>query len=115
MGLYAQWKDMVETANTHVKGNAFWKEYLQKEKEAYRYILGNGLSKLEGKLKEIAGKLNMDAVVFAGFMDGINTSLKNEVELDSLQEDTELSCEIDFEKLYWNMHEAKANWLYTLE
>jgi hypothetical protein len=114
MGLYTQWKGMVETASAQAGGNAFWGEYLEKEKEAYRYILGNGLNKLEGRLKEIAGKLNMDPVVFAGFMDGINTSLKDEAELDSLHEETELSCEIDFEKLYWNMHEAKASWLYTL-
>ena len=57
----------------------------------------------------------MEPVVFTGFLDGINTSLKEELDLDSLDEETELSSEIDFEKLYWNMHEAKADWLYNLK
>lgn len=35
--------------------------------------------------------------------------------MDSLDEETELAAEIDFEKLYWNMHEAKADWLYNLQ
>lgn len=115
MGLYAKWKDMMEAKSGQEQNNTFWKEYLEKEKEAYRYILENDLSKLEGRLEETAEKLSMDPVTFSGFLDGINTSLKDEIDLDSLEADTELSSEIDFEKLYWNMNEAKADWLYTLE
>ena len=31
-----------------------------------------------------------------------------------MEEDTEVKIEIDPEKLYYNMVEAKANWLYEL-
>lgn len=115
MGLYEQWKEMAAAESGHQENDAFWNNYLEKEKDNYAYILENRLNKLEGKLDELAAKFNMEPVVFAGFLDGINTSLVNELELDSLAADTVLSAEIDFEKLYWNMLDAKAEWLYTLE
>ena len=70
-----------------------------------------------GKLEEaerLTRRLRYGTCGIYGFLDGINTSLKEELDLDSLDEETELSSEIDFEKLYWNMHEAKADWLYNL-
>lgn len=115
MGLYEQWKKAVEGLVTPQQQNAFWADYFEKEKENYRSILERRMGKLEGKLKDLADGFGMEPVVFTGFLDGINTSLKEELDLDSLDEETELSSEIDFEKLYWNMHEAKADWLYNLK
>lgn len=115
MGLYEQWKKTVEGLATPHQQNAFWTDYFEKEKENYRRILENRIEKLEGKLKDLAGEFGMDPVMFAGFLDGINTSLKEGLDLDSLDEETELSAEIDFEKLYWNMHEARADWLFNLQ
>lgn len=115
MGLYTQWKQMAEAQREQSEYNAFWNEYLEKEKDNYRYILENRMNHLDGKLGELAEKFKMEPVVFAGFLDGINTSLTEEVELDSLTEETIIAAEIDFEKLYWNMLEAKADWLYNLE
>lgn len=34
--------------------------------------------------------------------------------IDTMEEDTEVKIEIDPEKLYYNMVEAKADWLYGL-
>ncbi|NMA35141.1 MAG: SEC-C domain-containing protein [Clostridiaceae bacterium] len=115
MGLYEQWKNSVEGLATPQQQNVFWAGYFEKEKENYRCILEKRIEKLEGKLKDLASGFGMDTVTFTGFLDGINTSLKEQVDLDSLEEETELSVEIDFEKLYWNMHEARADWLYNLE
>lgn len=115
MGLYEQWKEMAQAHQGQAEYNAFWNEYLDKEKSYYQYILENHLNKLEGRLGDLASKFDMEPVVFTGFLDGINTSLTSELELDTLDEDTMLSSEIDFEKLYWNMHEAKADWLYNLK
>ena len=50
-----------------------------------------------------------------GFLDGINSSLITELDLESLTEASEIDAEIDFEKLFWNMMDCKAEWLYTLE
>jgi hypothetical protein len=115
MGLYEQWKRAAEAGTNPQMQNAFWKDYLERETENYRYILENRIEKIEGRLADAAARFNMDPAVFTGFLDGINTSLTQELDLDSLSEDTELSAKIDFEKLYWNMHEAKADWLYNLK
>ncbi len=115
MGLYEQWKGMAEADRNQNEYNEFWNGYLEKEKQIYRYILENHMNKIEGRLDELAAKFSMEPVVFAGFLDGINTSLAKELELGPLENESQLSLEIDFEKLYWNMHEAKADWLYGLE
>ena len=57
----------------------------------------------------------MSETMFAGFLDGINTSLVTSIDVESVEPDTEIVLDIDFEKLYFNMHEAKADWLYNLK
>ena len=37
-----------------------------------------------------------------------------ELDLDLLTEDSNIKLEIDFEKLFYNMLDAKAHWLYNL-
>ena len=106
---------MAEADRDQNEYNEFWNGYLEKEKQIYRYILENHLNKIEGRLDELATKFSMEPAVFAGFLDGINTSLVKEVELGPLENESQLSLEIDLEKLYWNMHEAKADWLYNLK
>ena len=56
----------------------------------------------------------MTPEVFTGFMDGINDSLVCGYEIDKLAEDTDIELKVDFEKLFYNMLDAKAKWLYTL-
>ena len=68
-----------------------------------------------GKVKELAEKYNTEILIMTGFLDGINESLKGyENPIDTMEEDTEVKIEIDPEKLYYNMVEAKATWLYEL-
>ena len=57
----------------------------------------------------------MDNVTFMGFLDGIRTSLDNDLELESLDGDSGIELSINLEKLYYNMLEARADWLYGLE
>jgi Uncharacterized protein conserved in bacteria len=115
MGLFEQWKETVNKERSKNETDTFWKNYLEKEKNNYEYILENKQDKFEGTVSELAAKFDMDKVTFAGFIDGINTSLKEPVKLDDIEADTVISIEIDFEKLYFNMLDAKADWLYTLE
>jgi hypothetical protein len=115
MTLYDQWREISEQERTPQANEAFWKEYFLREKDNYAYILANNLKTLNGPVSEVAGIFNMDTVTFTGFLDGINTSLVNEVDLDTLEEATVLDAEIDFEKLYFNMLDAKADWLYNLQ
>lgn len=114
MSLYEQWKDLANMQQTQQAQAAFWSEYFNAETENYKKILANKDTVFSGKLSELAKEFGMTDVVFAGFMDGINESLKEGYELDSLTEESEISLNVDFEKLFYNMLDAKAKWLYTL-
>ena len=115
MELFEQWKAKAAKERDQADHDDFWNTYLEKEKIVYEYLLENHNSITEGRQSELAEKFGMDPSTFTGFLDGINTSLVKEIELDDVKEDSEIKLEIDFEKLYWNMLEAKAEWLYTLE
>ena len=70
---------------------------------------------VEGTVKELADKYETDLLIMTGFLDGINESLKGyENPIETMDENTVVKIEIDPEKLYWNMVEAKADWLYNL-
>ncbi len=114
MSIYEQWREIADAERTPQENESFWKDYFLKEKDNYAYILGNNLKTLKGELNELASTFNMDNVTFTGFLDGINTSLVQEIDLESLEETTVLDAEIDYEKLYFNMLDAKAEWLYNL-
>lgn len=114
MTLFEQWREIAEQERTPQANEAFWKDYFLKEKDNYAYILANNLKILKGPLSELADTFNMDPVTFIGFLDGINTSLESEIDLEPLEEATLLDSEINYEKLYFNMLDAKADWLYNL-
>lgn len=115
MGLFEQWQETANKQRNEQEHNAFWTDYLAKEKSIYETLLENHDTIYEGIIAELAGKLGMGNIEFTGFLDGINTSLVNEIDLDTVSEDTAIKLEIDFEKLYFNMLDAKAEWLYNLE
>ena len=92
-----------------------WSRYFQIEKGIYEQILSDPAQVIEGTVKELADKYNTDTLIMTGFLDGINESLKGyENPIETMDEDTQVKIEIDPEKLYYNMVEAKANWLYEL-
>ena len=114
--LLQQWRDIAydETAD---KGRLqrFWGTYFQIEKEIYEQLLTNPDEEVKGTVKELAEKYETEILIMTGFLDGINESLKGyENPIDTMEEDTLVKIEIDPEKLYYNMVEAKASWLYEL-
>ena len=70
---------------------------------------------LKGKVSDLAEKFECDKVIFTGFLDGVTTSLKNELDVTKITPDSEIDLDIDFEKLYFNMHKADADYLWGLE
>ncbi len=114
MSFYSDWKKYTEQERSAKETEDFWTEYFEKEKKNYEKILENSKEVIEGKYKELADKFEMDEVTFAGFLDGINESLKEELKIEKLKADSDVRLDIDYKKLYWNMHEARANWLYNL-
>ena len=114
MSLYKQWVDLME-GQTDETFDAFWKEYSETETRIYTHILESKEPRLAGKFSELTAKFEADPVIFMGFLDGIQTSLNNPMELEAVNEDTEIDLDIDFEKLFFNMLKADADYLYTLK
>ncbi|WP_028828399.1 SEC-C metal-binding domain-containing protein [Proteocatella sphenisci] len=114
MSLYSKWDKKAYQIDNQSEYDTFWGEYLPKEAKFYEYLLENHKEILKGTVKEIAEKFEVDALTVIGFLDGINTSLVSELDMESLEEETLLALEIDFEKLYFNMLAAKADWLYEM-
>ena len=96
--------------------DAFWEEYSATETKIYQHILSHKDEHLKGKVGDLVEFFNVNKVIFVGFLDGIQTSLKTEpMDLKKVTLDTEIDLDVDFEKLYFNMLKADADYLYTLE
>jgi len=115
MSLLKQWKEIAYLERDQEEYDAFWGEYLPKEQTIYVDLLNNFETPFSGTVSELADKFNLDTTTFLGFLDGINASLTTEIELETLTEESTIELSIDFVKLYYNMHEASADWLYNLE
>ncbi len=114
MSLYSTWKKIAFDHKQEQEALKFWNEYCEVEKSIYERILEGNITNIKGKVAELAKEYGVDDVTFVGFIDGINTSLKPEINLEELDENTDVELNIDLEKLYYNMHDAKADWLYNL-
>ena len=97
------------------KGERFWAEYFVLEKGIYEQLLSDPDNVVKGTVSELAQKYDLAVMYMVGFLDGINESLKVENPIEELEDTTEVSLEYDPEKLYKNMVDAKADWLYNLE
>ena len=93
----------------------FWDRYSDTEIKVYSDILENPSRITSGSFSELVDKYEADEALFMGFLDGINTSLKTPLELESVEHETAIALDVDFEKLYLNMLEAGADHLYLLD
>ncbi len=114
MRLYKEWRDLAESQTKETVDN-FWTEYSDAEIKIYQDILANKKTHFEGVISELAEQYDVRPVIFMGFIDGIQTSIEKELDLDKLQPDSNISMDIDFEKLFFNMLKADAGHLYSLE
>lgn len=117
MTLYEQWNNYGEDARERSveEYKKVVENYLSRERDVYNYLLSNTNEVVEGTIAELGKRFNMNEVEFLGYVDGINASLKNgEYDLDKLTGESVVRLEFDLEKLYWNMLDAKADWLYKL-
>ena len=92
----------------------FWQHYFLLEKGVYEKLLANPDEAVEGTVKQLAEKYELSIMEMTGFLDGINDSLVTPNPIEEMDEDTQVSLEFDKEKLYKNMVDAKADWLYEL-
>jgi len=114
MSLQQQWDQALELAEQTGQNHVFWTEYYELERLAYAKILSAKQTQYSGTAGELAAGFGLDPTLFWGFCDGINTSLTQEQTLEDMTEETPISLDIVWEKLYYNMHGARAEWLYNL-
>lgn len=114
MSLYTEWNENLKNITTQEEYQEFFKDYMGREAECYKKILESKNPVIEGTIQDLAEKNDMTAMQFVGFLDGANTSFMEAVDLEALTDDSEIKAELDWEKLLWNMHDAKAEWLYGM-
>ena len=113
MTLFEQWKDLIENQREDTF-QEFWKEYSDAETKIYSDILDRYDEKIEGTLGELAEKYEVRPIIFMGFLDGIDSSLKNSNDFESFDEDSKVELEIVPETLFYNMLAAGADYLFSL-
>lgn len=115
MALLQEWREVAYSQTTDKKKlQEFWKEYFELEKGIYEQLLANPDEVVTGTVKELAEKYGVSIQIMTGFLDGINDSLKEPNPIEEMTEDTVVNLGFDKEKLYKNMVDAKADWLYNL-
>jgi hypothetical protein len=116
MALLQEWRDYAYAYDDNTQaGQQFWLSYFAIEKGIYEKLLADKDTVVSGTVKELAEQFDTELKLFVGFLDGINDSLKTENPIDTMEEDTVVTLDIDYELLYKNMIACKAEWLYTLE
>ena len=115
MALLEEWQKIAyDQQADRGKLQKFWQRYFMLEKGVYEKLLTNPDEKVEGTVKELAEKYDLSIMDMTGFLDGINDSLVTPNPIDTMEEHTKVSLAFDKEKLYKNMVDAKADWLYEL-
>ena len=115
MALLQEWREIAYSQQAdRAQLQKFWTDYFMIEKGIYEELLKDPDAEVKGTVKELAEKYNQDVLTMVGFLDGINDSLKIANPIETMTEDTVVSLAFDKERLYKNMVDAKADWLYEL-
>lgn len=115
MGLLQEWREYAYGVDMNSRqGKAIWDKYFAQEKAIYEQLLADPSQVVTGTVRELADRYGMELNYMAGFLDGINESLKTPNPIEEMEEETTVALDIDLEKLYYHMVEARADWLYEL-
>ena len=115
MALLQDWRAVAYSQDTDKKVlQKFWQEYFLQEKAIYEELLADPDTVVTGTVQELADRYHVTVQTMTGFLDGINDSLTEPNPIEEMTEDTVVSLGFDKTKLYMNMVDAKADWLYGL-
>ena len=115
MALLQDWRAVAYSQDTDKKAlQKFWQEYFLQEKAIYEELLADPDTVVTGTVQELADRFSVSIQTMTGFLDGINDSLVEPNPIEEMTEDTVVSLGFDKTKLYKNMVDAKADWLYNL-
>ncbi len=114
MALFEKWTDMVVDYVKTKGEKAFWQEYSSVEERIYRELLKEKDQEFTFRISDFAKEMKTTPEFIMGFLDGVNESLETPVDVEKLEENDEVTLKPDYEKLYFNMLDAKADYLYNL-
>lgn len=114
MALFEKWTDMVVDYVKTKGEKAFWQEYSSVEERIYRELLKEKDQEFTFRISGFAKEMKTTPEFIMGFLDGVNESLETPVDVEKLEENDEVTLKPDYEKLYFNMLDAKADYLYNL-
>ena len=113
MKLYDAWKRLsLDQQGQPVKH--VWDEYLAIEKNVYANILKNKTMRIDCTVAEFAEKYGLSATHACAFFDGIRECVDGLPELSDIEETSSIAFDIEYERLFKQMVEYKAESLYTL-
>ncbi len=115
MSLLQEWEASIPDSTNQQAYQKYWNDFFHTEEEIYKKILASKEKAIKGTVEELAKYYNTSVHEMVGFLDGIKESLTGELDVEALEADSLVDIEIDHEKLLFNMHKAKADWLYSLE
>ena len=73
MALLQEWQSIAYNEKADkVQLQQFWQRYFELEKGVYEKLLENPDQVVEGTVKELADKFNLEIMAMVGFLDGIN-------------------------------------------
>ena len=113
MNIYKKWVQGAYDSQGNVV-KKLWEAYLPLEQKIYEDMLAEKNPVISGTVAQLAEKHNMPPEFMAGFLDGISGALDAEIDMDALEEDTQIDAKVDFEALYKQMVEFKAEHLAGL-
>ena len=115
MSLLEDWRKIAYLNNQDKYAtDKLWEAYFEVEKGIYKKLLADVNVVEKGTVAQLAEKYGTDIQTMTGFLDGIDDSLKTKNPIETMDENTEVSLDIEPELLYKNMVAAKADWLYNL-
>lgn len=116
MSLLTDWRNYAYSLDDRTQeGKQFWLNYFGVEQGIYKKLLANPNEVVTCTVKELAERYDTTIQLITGFLDGINESLKTPNDIEEMDENTQVTIDMDLEKLYMNMVDCEAEWLYTLE
>jgi hypothetical protein len=113
MRVYDAWKRLAfDTKGQQNKRN--WDEYLALEKNVYKRLIHERINHAEGTVAALGEQFNLSPTHMAAFLDGIHECVDGLPEIEELEDTTEVVLNIEWERLYKQMVEYKAEHLYNL-
>jgi len=114
MTLYEKWLSSAYDKNGKIIKKC-WDVYIPLEKAVYEKILSDRLTHIEGSITDLSERFRMTPEQVIGFLDGINEALDEPLELKELTEDSGVTLNFTFERLYKKMVEYRAEHLCELQ